>query len=101
MFSRPFLSENISKIEKPENISGEFYSVPNSLVKVYIPSWTLGNVILPQKIILEKDCQITSKSLLAATVSEMSENKPFDEHSEIAFKQREDFSINKILKKGQ
>ena len=96
-FRGHFYLKIFQKLKKAENILGEFYSVPNSLVKVYIPSWTLGNVILPQKIILEKDCQITSKSLLAATVSEMSENKPFDEHSEIAFKQREDFSINKII----
>jgi hypothetical protein len=38
MFSRPFLPITKSKIEQPEKILGQFYSVPNSLIKIYIPS---------------------------------------------------------------
>ena len=97
MFSRPFMPVNNEKNETPENILGQFFSVPNSPIKIYIPSWTLGTVVLPQEILLEKDCQIKSQSLLTATFADMSENKPYEEFSEIALKQRQDISVNKII----
>ena len=52
MFSRPFISVKKSSVHEIGKVLGQFYKVPDSPVKIYIPSWTLGSVVLPHKIIL-------------------------------------------------
>ena len=76
---------------------GEFYQVPESNVKFYIPSWTLGTLELPKQIILEKNEQITARTFLAVTNDNILEKSPFSELSEIALKQREDKNLKKII----
>ena len=97
MLSRPFLPINKPNQTQPAKILGEFFQVPESNVKFYIPSWTLGTIELPKHITLEKTEQITSKSFLAVINDTILEKSPFSELSDISLKQREDKNLKKII----
>ena len=47
MFSRPFTSVKKSSVPEIGKVLGQFYKVLDSPVEIYIPSWTLGSVVLP------------------------------------------------------
>jgi hypothetical protein len=97
MFSRPFISVKKSNDPETGKVLGQFYKVPDSPVKIYIPSWTLGSVVLPHKIILENEMQIAAQCLLVASDDNIYKSTPFSEFSDIAIQQRDDKNLKKIF----
>ena len=98
MLSRPFLPILKKDPEMPTKVLGEFYKVPESQIRFYIPSWSLGTAVLPKTVLLQKDEQISSKTLLTVVTNKnLSEKSPYPELTEITVKQNEDKILKKII----
>ena len=55
IFSRPTINVKKSTENIAKKALGQFYSLPDSLIRIYVPSWTLESGKFPQKIILKEN----------------------------------------------
>ena len=93
MFSRPFVDYKTKTTEIPA-VLGRFFNVPETKVKIYVPSWVINK--LPSKIILEEEQQLSMRALLTVT-NDFTQEKYISELAEIGKDQREDKNLSKII----
>jgi hypothetical protein len=81
---------------------GQFYSVPNTAIKIYIPSWALNVAIFPKKLIVEQVENIcAANQVLLTVVNGFTDNTPFEqkcENERLYAKFRLRFKLDKITK---
>ena len=69
---------------------GKYYSLSDSPICVYVPSWTLESGKFPQKILLERNEYYSASTLLTAQNNDFDKKCPINELSDIAINQRGD-----------
>ena len=99
MLSRPFISNNtITPNEDLTKAEGKFYTVTDTAIRIYIPSWTLPKT-LPKELLLKNTEDINSSvTLISTTVADVEQISPtISECLDIAKFQREEPTLQKII----
>ena len=97
MFSRPMINVRKSTENIVKKALGEFYSLPDSPIRVYVPSWTLELGKFPHKILLERNEFYSATTLLTAQNNDFCKKCPINELSDIAINQRDDPKLVKLI----
>ena len=96
LFSRPFTKLQEKSTTTEPTVLGKHYSVPDSQLKVYIPSW-IGAGKFPKKLVLTESDELHDGHCLLSTVTNVTEKQPCDEFDQIRLRQEEDKTLLSII----